>query len=247
MSGALAGRIAIVTGAASGIGRAIARRFVAEGAKVLAVDVAVDPLAALGQEAGESLTPLVGSVADPDDVERVFSHCRERFGRLDVLANNAGRTTPRFAPLHELTLDEWRTVMAVNFDGAFAMMRGALAMMMEGGGGVIVNTVSISALKALPFGGAYATSKAALAMLTRQAAAEYAEHNIRVNGLMPGVTATPILEGVPLAKMDGIMAAIPQKRLAAPEEIAAAALFLASDQSSYVNGALLNIDGAASA
>ena len=247
MSGALAGKNAIVTGAASGIGRAIARRFVAEGAKVLAVDLSADPLAALGREAGERLTPLVGSVADPDDVEQVFSHCRERFGRLDILANNAGRTTPRFAPLHELMLDEWRAVMAVNFDGALAMMRGALAMMMQGGGGVIVNTVSISALKALPFGGAYATSKAALAMLTRQAAAEYAEHNIRVNGLMPGVTATPSLEGVPPATMDAIIAGIPQKRLAAPEEIAAAALFLASDQSSYVNGALLNIDGAASA
>lgn len=248
MSDALVGRTAIVTGAASGIGRAIARRFAAEGAQVIAVDVVEEALETLSLELGGGrIIPVLASVAEPDDVTRVFALCRDRFDRLDVLANNAGRTTPRFAPIHELYAEEWDSVMAVNWHGAFAMLRGALAMMLDGGGGAIVNTVSISALKALPHGGAYSTSKAALAMLTRQAAVEYADRNIRVNGIMPGVTATPILDEVPQATMDAIIAGIPQKRLARPEEIAAAALFLASDEASYINGALLNVDGAASA
>ena len=248
MKDALAGRVAIVTGAASGIGRAIARRFAAEGARVVAMDLAGEALEALAAETGEGrIVPAVASVTDPDDVARVFALCRERFGRLDVLANNAGRTTPRFAPLHELSVEEWDSVMAVNWQGALAMLRGALAMMIEGGRGAIVNTVSISALKALPNGGAYSTSKAALAMLTRQAAVEYAGRNIRVNGIMPGVTATPILDEVPQETMAAIIAGIPQNRLALPDEIAAAALFLVSDEASYVNGALLNVDGAASA
>jgi meso-butanediol dehydrogenase / (S,S)-butanediol dehydrogenase / diacetyl reductase len=248
VSDALAGRIAIVTGAASGIGRAITRRFAAEGAQVVAVDLASEALDALAEEAGEGgIVPMVASVADPDDVARVFALCRERFGRLDVLANNAGRTTPRFAQIHELSIEEWDSVIAVNWQGAFAMLRGALAMMVDAGGGAIVNTVSISALKALRHGGAYSTSKAALAMLTRQAAVEYAGRNIRVNGIMPGVTATPILDEVPRETMAAIIAGIPQRRLARPDEIAAAALFLVSDEASYVNGALLNVDGAASA
>lgn len=241
------GKVALVTGAGSGIGRAIASRFVAEGADVLAVDLAGDALDALRAELGERLVPLVASVADPAAVARVFAECHSRFGRLDILANNAGRTTPRFAPLHELSPDEWNAVMDVNFGGALAMLRGALGVMTAQGSGAVINTVSISALKALPYGGAYSVSKAALAMLTRQAAAEYAARGIRVNGIMPGVTATPILDEVPNETMQAIIAGIPQKRLASPDEIAAMVAFLASDEAAYVNGALLAIDGAASA
>jgi meso-butanediol dehydrogenase / (S,S)-butanediol dehydrogenase / diacetyl reductase len=248
VSNALLGKVAIVTGAASGIGRAIACRFTSEGAQVIAVDMVGEALEVLAAEAGEGrIIPVIANVAEPADVARVFPLCRDRFGKLDVLANNAGRTTPRFAPLHELSVEEWDSVMAVNWHGAFAILRGALAMMVECGGGAIVNTVSISALKALPNGGAYSTSKAALAMLTRQAAVEYAGRNIRVNGIMPGVTATPILDEVPQETMAAIIAGIPQNRLARPEEVAAVALFLASDEASYVNGALLSVDGAASA
>lgn len=247
MNDRFGGKVALVTGAGSGIGRAIASRFVAEGADVLAVDLPGDALDALRAELGERLVPLVASVADPAAVARVFAECHSRFGRLDILANNAGRTTPRFAPLHELSPDEWNAVMDVNFGGALAMLRGALGVMTAQGSGAVINTVSISALKALPYGGAYSVSKAALAMLTRQAAAEYAAHGIRVNGIMPGVTATPILDEVPNETMQAIIAGIPQKRLASPDEIAAMVAFLASDEAAYVNGALLAIDGAASA
>ena len=247
MNDRFGGKVALVTGAGSGIGRAIASRFVAEGADVLAVDLAGDALDALRAELGERLVPLVASVADPAAVARVFAECHSRFGRLDILANNAGRTTPRFAPLHELSPDEWNAVMDVNFGGALARLRGALGVMTAQGSGAVINTVSISALKALHYGGAYSVSKAALAMLTRQAAAEYAAHGIRVNGIMPGVTATPILDEVPNETMQAIIAGIPQKRLASPDEIAAMVAFLASDEAAYVNGALLAIDGAASA
>lgn len=241
------GKVALVTGAGSGIGRAIACRFVAEGASVVAVDLSAKALESLRAGLGERLVPLTASVTDPSDVARIFAECDSRFGRLDILANNAGRTTPRFAPLHELSPDEWNAVMDINFGGALAMLRGALAVMVGQGSGAVINTVSISALKALPFGGAYSVSKAGLAMLTRQAAAEYAAHGIRVNGIMPGVTATPILDEVPKETMDAIIAGIPQKRLASPDEIAGMVAFLASDEAAYVNGALLTIDGAASA
>lgn len=241
------GKVALVTGAGSGIGRAIACRFVAEGASVVAVDLSAKALESLRAGLGERLVPLTASVTDPADVARIFAECDSRFGRLDILANNAGRTTPRFAPLHELSPEEWNAVMDVNFGGALAMLRGALAVMVGQGGGAVINTVSISALKALPFGGAYSVSKAALAMLTRQAAAEYAAQGIRVNGIMPGVTGTPILDEVPKETMDAIIAGIPQKRLASPDEIAGMVAFLASDEAGYVNGALLTIDGAASA
>lgn len=241
------GKVALVTGAASGIGRAVACRFVAEGAAVVAVDLSDEALGALRAELGERLVPVTASVTDADDVVRIFAECDERFGRIDVLANNAGRTTPRFAPLHELSPEEWDAVMDVNLGGALAMLRGALARMVAQGGGVVVNTVSTAALRALPQGGAYSVSKAALAMLTRQAAAEYAGLGIRVNGIMPGVTATPILDAVPKETMAAIVAGIPQRRLAGPDEIAAMVAFLASDEAAYVNGALLPIDGAASA
>lgn len=241
------GKVALVTGAASGIGRAIAARFVAEGASVVAADLSGEALESLRAELGERLVPVAASVSAADDVARIFAECDTRFGRIDVLANNAGRTTPRFAPLHELTPEEWNAVMDVNFGGALAMLRGALARMVAQGSGAVINTVSISALKALPHGGAYSVSKAALAMLTRQAAAEYAAQGIRVNGIMPGVTATPILDEVPSATMDAIIAGIPQKRLASPDEIAAMVAFLASDEAAYVNGALIPVDGAASA
>lgn len=187
------------------------------------------------------------SVADPADVSRIFALCMERLGRLDILANNAGRTTPRFAPLHELSPAEWDAVMDVNYGGALAMLRGALAIIVEAGGGVIVNTVSISALKALPFGRAYSVSKAALAMLTRQAAVEYAARGIRVNGIMPGVTRTPILDEVPPETMEAIIASIPKGRVAKPDEIANLVAILASEEAAYINGALPPVDGAASA
>jgi NAD(P)-dependent dehydrogenase (short-subunit alcohol dehydrogenase family) len=245
VSGSLAGKVAVVTGAGSGIGRAIARRLVADGARVLAVDLSAEALASLQAELGEGLATSVASVTG--DVEPILAACEVQFGRLDVLVNNAGRTTPRFAPLHELTEAEWDAVMDVNFGGALAMLRGALSRMVPAGRGAIINTVSISALKALPYGGAYSVSKAALAMLTRQAAAEYASQGIRVNGIMPGVTDTPILQEVPPETMEAIIAGIPQRRLAHPAEIAAAVSFLASDQAGYINGTLLNIDGAASA
>jgi NAD(P)-dependent dehydrogenase (short-subunit alcohol dehydrogenase family) len=241
------GKVALVTGAGSGIGRAIARRFVAEGASVVAADLSSEALETLRAELGERLVAVSASVTDPADIARVFAECDQRFGRLDVLANNAGRTTPRFAPLHELSPEEWNAVMDVNFGGALAMLRGALTRMVAQGSGAVINTVSISALKALPHGGAYSVSKAALAMLTRQAAVEYAAQGIRVNGIMPGVTATPILDEVPRETMDAIIAGIPQKRLASPDEIAAMVAFLASDEAAYVNGALIPVDGASSA
>ncbi|MCK9540805.1 MAG: SDR family oxidoreductase [Novosphingobium sp.] len=244
MTGTLAGKVAVVTGAASGIGRATATRFVKEGASVVAVDVNASALADLAREVAVALT-IEADLTEADDVTRIFATMRERFGRLDVLVNNAGIGGPRTLRLHELPLADFDTVMSVNLRAPLAMTQGALALLREQGGGAIVNVASPAGYHAVENLASYSISKAGVVMLTKCTAKEYAAEGIRCNAVAPGVTRTPILEGLPQPHLDAICAAIPQNRVAEPPEIAAMIAFLASDQASYVNGSIHFVDGAA--
>jgi NAD(P)-dependent dehydrogenase (short-subunit alcohol dehydrogenase family) len=231
------GKVALVTGAASGIGRATMERLVAEGARVVAVDVqAVD--------AGDQVVGLAGDVSDPATAARAVAAAVDRFGRLDVLANVAGIL--RTAHTHEHSLEVWDQVLAVNLTGTFLCCRAAIPVMLEGGGGAIVNTSSTAALAGHPWAAAYSASKGGVLALTRVLAVEYAKRGIRANAVCPGSITTPITgdfdfpEGADGKLIHRIMSIT---RPEGPEVVAAAIAYLASDDARHVNGESLRVDG----
>jgi NAD(P)-dependent dehydrogenase (short-subunit alcohol dehydrogenase family) len=236
-------KIAIVTGASSGIGRAIALRFAAEGACVIAVARRMEALQSLATEAQGDVVPYACDVSQPEAVAALGEFCRKRYGRLDVLANNAGIGGESKKRLHELSLESFDRVMNVNVRGAFLVLRQAVVLMLESGGGAIVNMASIGSFRASPGSGAYITSKGALLMMTRTAALEYVKDNIRVNAVCPGVVRTSILDDAPPDVIQMLQARVPQGRMGTPEEVASVALFLASDEASHVTGASYFVDG----
>lgn len=238
MTDRLHGRVALVTGAASGIGRAIAERFIAEGAIVIAADVS-DRITAVAQEIGA--TPRILDVSDPTDVAATEEWVRAAFGGLDVLANNAGIPGGQ-ARIHETALEDWDRVFSVNTRGHFLMLQAGLRLML-GRGGSIVNTASLAGLRATPLTSAYVASKGAVVQLTKAAALEYAADGIRVNAIAPGVVQTPILDAWDEENLAKIYASVPLGRGADPAEIARVAAFLASDEASFVTGQIWAIDG----
>lgn len=238
------GKVVLVTGAGSGIGEASARRFAGEGALVIAVDLDASALDHLGSEIALART-IAASVADEAGVADIFGIVRGEFGRIDVLVNNAGIGGPRTLRIHELSLEDFDAVHAVNLRGPLMMAQQAIPMMIAQGGGAIVNTVSTSAYHAVKNCASYSISKAGIAMLTRCIAREYGGDGIRCNGVAPGVTATPLLAGLPKPHLDAICDTIPMGRIAAPAEIAAVIAFLASDEASFINGDIQIIDGGA--
>jgi NAD(P)-dependent dehydrogenase (short-subunit alcohol dehydrogenase family) len=240
--GRLQDKIALVTGASTGIGRAVAIRFAEEGARVLAVarGAAVDTLA--GQSSGRIET-LHCDVTDPAQVAALADHCRWRFGHIDVLCNNAGIGGRTQVRIHELDVEDWDRVLATNLRGAFLVLRYTIPLMLEAGGGSIVNMASIGSFRATPGSAAYITSKGGLLMLTRTAALEYVKDNIRVNAVCPGVTRTEILTNLPAEVTEMLTARVPMGRMGTPEEVASLTLFLASDEASYITGAAYIIDG----
>jgi NAD(P)-dependent dehydrogenase (short-subunit alcohol dehydrogenase family) len=240
VSGRLDGKIALITGAGSGIGAAMAERFAAEGAQVIAADIS-GAEADVAARIGSAATALHCDVADPSSVEAMYAEIASRFGRLDVLANNAGMTGP-VGRTHEYSVEDWDRVMNLNVRGAFTVLRGALAMMLAGGGGAVVNTASISSFVFAPGSAAYPPSKGAMLMMTKQAALEYVRDNIRVNAICPGITKTPILDGAPVGD-DVLAQSVPMRRLGTSEEIAALALFLASDEAGFITGQAFVADG----
>lgn len=241
----LQGKIALVTGAGAGIGRSVALRFAAEGATVLAASRG-ENVRTISAEAEGEVVPLLCDMSDPAQVAAMVGACRERFGRLDVLVNNAGIAhTP--ARLHELELDTWDRVMATNVRGAFLVLKHAIGLMRASGGGAIVNMASYGSIRASAGSSAYIVSKAAMHSLTQQVAVEYAADNIRCNSVAPGVTLTPLVRAAPAEIIAPKIGATPQGRAAEPEEVASLALFLASDEASHITGGLYLIDGGRSA
>lgn len=240
-------KVAIVTGAARGIGAAIARALDARGATVVVADVSGDENALAAE-----LTNGLGmhcDVAIEEDVEAMIAQTVERFGRLDVLCNNAG-IDGELGPLSETSTANFDRVVDVNMRGVFFGMRQAIPAMITGGGGSIVNIASIAAVVAFAGTSAYAASKAGVIGLTRVAALEYGAAGVRVNAILPGVIATQMLVDLrhtdpatyQIIVDDGESMAA-QKRLGRPEEIGSVAAFLASDEASFVTGAAIPVDG----
>lgn len=240
--GRLEGKVSIVTGASAGIGKAVALRFAHEGARVLAVarGETVDSLVA---ESGGRIDTLRCDVSDPAQVAMLADECRRRYGRLDVLCNNAGIGSKPNTRIHEVDLADWDRVMNTNLRGAFLVLKHTLPLMLESGGGAIVNMASIGSFRATPGSAPYITSKGGMLLLTRTAALEYVNDNIRVNAVCPGVTETEILTNVPQEIKDMLVARVPMGRMGTPDEVASLTLFLCTDEASYITGAAYVIDG----
>jgi NAD(P)-dependent dehydrogenase (short-subunit alcohol dehydrogenase family) len=234
--------VAVVTGAARGIGLAIAKKFLAEGYRVAMLDIDAAELVKADATLGDETLAVVCDVADAEQVRRAVNETVARFGRIDALVNNAGIAV--FKPLLETTQEEWERVLAVNLTGPFLLAQACAPVMLRTAGGCIVIIGSISGLRASTLRVAYGTSKAGLAHLTRQQAAELGALGIRVNLVAPGPVDTAMAK---LVHTPDIRAnyhdAIPLNRYGLEEEIAAAVWFLCSDAASYVNGQSLAVDG----
>lgn len=239
--GALEGKVAVVTGAARGIGLAIATRFVAEGARVLLTDIDGAGVEKAAAELGQRAACVDASRRA--DVDRMIATANAEQGPVDVLVNNAG--IYRNTPLLELTEREFDDVLAVNLKSTLFGIQAVAPQMIARRKGSIVNVASLAAVLAGPGMAAYCTSKAGVVQLTNVAAIELARYNVRVNALAPGTIATDMVSGAyaDKAMRDKILPRTPLRRMGRPEEAAGAVLFLASDDSSYVTGKTLFADG----
>ena len=239
----LKGMVALVTGAAQGIGKATAEVFAKEGASIVLNDINEEGLkkAAKDIEAlGVDCLPVVANTSLLSDVEKMYSQVMDKFGRLDILVNNAGIT--RDGLLHKMTEEQWKLVIDVNLTGVFFCLQGAAKIMRANGGGRIVNISSVARYGNVGQAN-YSSTKAAVVGLTRTAAKELARKNIRVNCVAPGPINTEMLQAVPEKVLEKLIQPIPLQRVGAPEELANTVLFLASDQSSYITGQVINCDG----
>lgn len=233
----LANKVALITGGARGIGRATVELFAKEGAKVHACDLSFDE-----DFAAPSIVQHRLDVTDLGNWTEVVEAIIKQEGRIDILFNNAG-TVLSYAGIAEISVEDWNKVIAINQTGPFYGMKAVIPHMKAAGGGSIINTSSIWGIAGAAGVSAYTASKAAVRHMSKNAALTYVADGIRVNSIHPGIIHTPMIEAQDPAITDMIVGITPMKRLGRPEEIAYGALFLASDESSYMTGAELVIDG----
>ena len=244
-------KIVIITGAGSGIGKATAIHFAKYGAMVVVSDIDLESAKKVAEEIvtnGGTSRPIKANVAKFEEVENLINETVEEFGRLDVIVNNAG-IGPNLLRTHESSLKDWDRVIAVNQTGVFYCMKLALVQFLKQGAGNIVNIASLAGLKASPNNISYSASKFAVVGMTKSAAMEYATKNIRVNAVCPGYTESALLDQLIAAKpeMDAILrSVIPMKRYGKAEEIAEAAVWLAPDNTKFMTGQTITLDGGTS-
>ena len=245
MPGRLAGKVAVVTGAAGGIGRETARRFAEEGASVCVADLADEP----GQEVASEIDGLYvhADVSEPEDVERMYSETAERFGGIDVLFNNAGISPPEDDSILDTDLEAWQRVQDVNLKSVYLCCKHGIPHLLERGGGSIINTASfVAVMGAATSQISYTASKGGVLALSRELGVEFARRGIRVNALCPGPVNTPLLQELyskDPEQAERRLVHVPMGRFAEATEIANAVLFLASEDSSYVNASTFMVDG----
>ena len=245
----LEGKVALITGGASGIGARTAARFVAEGCRVVIADMQEERGRALAAELGRETAFKRTDVSQESQVEGAIAHCIETFGTIDCLFNNAGLVGV-MGPVADIEADEFDLVLSVLVRGVFLGMKHAAPVMVAQGGGSIINTASVAGLQAGIGPHVYSASKAAVIQLTRSVALELAEHHVRVNCVAPGYIATPLAtdavgqpDAVVAKRKERFSSAQPIPRAGEPEDIANAALWLASDEASFVTGETLVVDG----
>lgn len=248
----LAGKVAVITGAASGIGKAAALLFAKEGAKVVVADWnaegAQETVAAIKDTGGDA-TSVHADLSQNAEVANVFKQCQDTYGALHILYNNAGigYSTPiTLGDAVELPEENWDRVLAINLKSVYLCCKHGIPAMIESGGGAIVNTSSVMGLGSVPGADAYTAAKGGIIAMTRSLAKKYGEKGIRVNVIAPGSIATPMIAHL-LQDEEGRekRSRVPLGRVGQPEDIAYAALYLASDESSFVTGAVLFVDGGA--
>ncbi len=241
----LPGRVAIVTGAARGIGFAIAERLSKAGAHVVVADISEDGATAAAERLSEGGGKAVGMAADvtsPDEAGAMVQRTLEAFGAVDILVNNAG-ITGRDAPLWETTDEDWEKVLGLNLTGVFYCCRAVVSHMRERGSGAMVNVASISGKEGNPNMIPYSVSKAGVICLTKALAKEVIHDGVRVNAVAPGVIETPLLDQLQPEAIEYMRSKVPMGRMGSPEEVAAVVHFLASDAASFVTGQCYDVSG----
>ena len=247
--GGFEGRVALITGGSSGIGRAAALAFAKEGAKVAAVDIAIsggEETVRMIREKGGDAVFIEADISRTADVESMVNRTVSTFHRLDFAFNSAGVLARENAPIADCSIDEWERVLSTNLKGVFLCMKFELRQMKAQGKGAIVNTASTHGMVGAGHGiSAYVASKHGVVGLTKAAALEYAQDGIRVNAVCPGHTDTPLIENFMSdpKRRAGVIQSYPLGRLGTPEEIAAAVLWLCSDAASFVTGHAMAVDG----
>ena len=228
------GKVALVTGGSSGIGAAVARRLLAEGARVASFDLAA--------KAPDDVLALTGDVSQPEDVDAAVAHVRHELGPVDILVCSAGVPGASLATV-DVTDEEWRRVMGINADGIFYCNRAVIPSMVDRGHGRIVNVASIAGKEGNPMAAAYSASKAAVIAMTKAFGKDLARTGVIVNCVAPAVIETPILDGIMQEHIDYMVERIPMGRMGEPEEVAALICWLASDECSFSTGATFDISG----